>query len=117
MRDDAPIDVALMRELLRNLPTAAAYLAGPDLVFVFANQQYRRLVGWRELIGRPLREALSELAPDRLARVERVAQTGQPFLGRESEVWIRQHAQEPEQMFVDFAYQPVLDEAGGWPAC
>ena len=112
-RDDAHVDLALLHEMLRNLPTAAAYLAGPDLVFVFANEQYHRLVGGRELIGRPLREALSELDPDRLIRVERVAQTGQPFEGRESEVWIRQHGREPEQLFVDFAYQPVRDDAGG----
>jgi PAS domain S-box-containing protein len=112
-QDDGHVHVALMHEMLRNLPTAAAYVAGPDLVFLFANQEYRRLVGGRELVGRPLREALSELAPVRLDRVERVARTGQPFRGRESEVWISQHGQEPEQMFVDFAYQPVRDDAGG----
>ncbi len=111
--DEGRVDLALMHEMLRNLPTAAAYVAGPDLVFLFANQQYRRIVGGRELIGRPLREALSELAPERLDRVEQVARTGQPFEGRESEVWIRQHGQQPEQMFVDFAYQPVRDDAGG----
>jgi PAS domain S-box-containing protein len=112
-QDDGRVDLALMHEMLRNLPTAAAYVAGPDLVFVFANQEYRRIVGERELVGRPLREALSELAPERLDRVEQVAGTGQPFEGRESEVWIRQYGQEPEQMFVDFAYQPVRDDAGG----
>ncbi len=95
------------------MPTAAAYVAGPELVFLLANQEYRRMVGGRDLIGRPLREALPELAPVRLDRVERVARTGQPFEGHESEVWIRQHGQEPEQMFVDFAYQPVRDDAGG----
>jgi PAS domain S-box-containing protein len=111
--DEGRVDLALMHEMLRNLPTAAAYVAGPDLVFLLANEEYRRIVGGRELIGRPLREALSELAPVRLDRVERVARTGQPFEGRESEVWIRQHGHEPEQMFVDFAYQPVRDDAGG----
>jgi PAS domain S-box-containing protein len=111
--DEGHVDLALIHEMLRNLPMAAAYVAGPDLVFLLANQEYRRIVGGRELIGRPLREALPELAPVRLDRVERVARTGQPFEGRESEVWIRQHGQEPEQMFVDFAYQPVRDDAGG----
>jgi PAS domain S-box-containing protein len=111
--DEGRVDLALMHEMLRNMPTAAAYVAGPDLVFLLANQEYRRIVGGRELIGRPLREALSELAPVRLDRVERVARTGQPFEGRESEVWVRQHGHEPEQMFVDFAYQPVRDDAGG----
>jgi PAS domain S-box-containing protein len=111
--DDSHVDLALMYEMLRNMPTGAAYVAGPDLVFSLANQEYLRMVGGRELIGRPLREALSELEPTRLDQVERVARTGQPFEGRESEVWIRQHGLEPEQMFVDFAYQPVRDDAGG----
>jgi PAS domain S-box-containing protein len=110
--DDGQADVALMREILRNLPTGAAYVAGPNLVFLFANEVYSRIVGGRALIGLPLREALAELAPERLDRVEWVARTGQPFYGRESEVWIRQHGREPEQMFVDFAYQPVSDDAG-----
>jgi PAS domain S-box-containing protein len=111
-RDDGPVDVALLREILRNLPTSAAYVAGPELVFAFANEQYRRLVGGRPLIGLPLREALAELTPERLDRVEWVARTGQPLRGRESEVWIRQRGQKPEQLFVDFAYQPVHDDAG-----
>ena len=27
-------------------------------------------------------------------------------------MWVRGHGQEPEQLFVDFVYQPVRDEAG-----
>ncbi len=111
-RDEGPLDVTLMREILRNLPTAAAYLAGPDLVFLFANEQYSRLVGGRPLLGLPLREALAELSSERLTRVEQVARTGRALRGRESEVWIRQHGREPEQLFVDFAYQPLSDESG-----
>ncbi len=102
-----------MRDILGNLPTGAAYVVGPDLVFMFANQEYERMVGERALVGRPLREALAELAPERLDRVERAARTGQLFEGRESEVWIRQYGRDPEQLFVDFAYQPVTDDAGG----
>src|SRR5580658_7807771 len=111
-RDDGPADVALMREILRNLPAGAAYVAGPDLVFVFANEEYGRVTGGRPLIGLPLRETLAALAPEGLDRVEEVARTGQAFYGRESEVWIRQQGREPEQMFVDFAYQPVTGDAG-----
>jgi PAS domain S-box-containing protein len=112
-REEEPVDLELMREMLQHLPTAAAYVAGRDLVFKFANQEYRRIVGGRELTGRPLREALPELPLARLARVEEVARTGRPVEGRESEVWVRQHGREPEQMFVDYAYQPVRDDAGG----
>ncbi len=103
---------AIVRELLLTLPAAVAYVSGPDLVYEFANEEYRQIVGGRDLIGVPLREALPELAPERLEAVVQVAQTGEPLRGRESEVWIRRHGQEPEQLFVDFVYQPVRDDAG-----
>ncbi|HTT54431.1 MAG TPA: SpoIIE family protein phosphatase [Streptosporangiaceae bacterium] len=100
------------RELLLSLPAAVAYVSGPDLVYEFANEEYQQLVGGRDLIGRPLREALPELAPERLEAVLRVARTGEPFQDRESELWLRRHGRAPEQLFVELAYQPVRDDAG-----
>src|SRR5262245_9923916 len=112
-RGDSHSGLALRSELLLSLPVAVAYVAGPDLIFEFANDEYRRYVGGRDLIGLPLSVALPELPRERLATVARVRQQGQPFQGRDSEVWIRRHGQEPEQMFVDFVFQPVPDDAGG----
>lgn len=105
--------LALLSDLLQSMPGSVAYVTGPDLVFQFANDEYRRIVGARDLIGRRLREALPEVAPERLAAVERVAKEGCRLAGQESEVWIRRGGEEPEQMFVDFVYQPVPDDAGG----
>ncbi|HEX9030402.1 MAG TPA: PAS domain S-box protein, partial [Streptosporangiaceae bacterium] len=105
--------MALRRELLLSLPAAVAYVAGPELVFEFANEEFRRVVGCRELIGRPLREALAGLPRERLDQVEQVASSGQPLRGSEAELWNRRSGQEPEQLFVDFVYQPVADETGG----
>jgi PAS domain S-box-containing protein len=94
------------------LPVAAAYVRGPDLVFEFANEEYQRIVNRRDLIGLPMREAIDELTPDRLKVIEDVTRTGQPSHGLESEIWVREPGHEPEQIFVDFAHQPVKDEAG-----
>src|SRR5262249_44992588 len=112
-RDDSRSGLALRSELLLSLPVGVAYVAGPDLTFEFANDEYRRYVGWRDLIGLPLGVALPELSRERLEVVARVGQQGQPFQDRDSEVWIRRHGQEPEQMFVDLIYQPVPDDVGG----
>jgi len=101
-----------MRELLVHLPAAVAYLGGPELVYEFANDAYSQIVGGRDLIGLPLREALPDLARERLENIFRVARTGQPFREHESEVWIRRHGEEPEQLFVDVVHQPVRDDAG-----
>jgi PAS domain S-box-containing protein len=105
--------LALMRWLLQSLPAAVAYVAGPDLVFEFANDEYRRIAGGRELIGLPLREALADLPRETAEMVEQVACTGEPARGVESEVWIRRPGQEPEQLFVDVVHQAVRGGAGG----
>jgi len=102
---------ALLREILLRLPAAVAYVAGPDLVFEFANDQYRRYAGGRDLIGLPLRD-VPELAGQRRAMAERAAQGGQVLTDRESEVWVQTPGHEPEKIFADIACQPVRDEAG-----
>ena len=58
-----PRELALMHDLLLRLPAGVAYVAGPDLVFEFANEEFRKTVGGHDLIGVPLREALPEQAP------------------------------------------------------
>ena len=110
---DGPAELVLMHDLLLRLPAGVAYVAGPDLVFEFANKEFRMAVGGHDLIGVPLRKALPEQAREHLELVESVARTGEPRRGRESEVWVRGPGQEPEQLFVDYIYQPVRDESGG----
>lgn len=105
-------EFTLIHDLLLRLPAAVAYVSGPRLAFEFANEEYQRIVSGRELIGRTLREAIPELGPERLQVIERVARTGQPSADLESEVRIRRPGHEPEQLFIDFAYRPVKDEAG-----
>ena len=108
-----PAELGLMHDLLLRLPAGVAYVAGPDLAFEFANEEFRKMAGGRDLNGVPLREALPERAREHLDLIEKVARTGEPSRGRESEVWIGGCGQEPERLFVDFSYQPVRDEAGG----
>ncbi len=102
---------ALLRELLRQLPAAVAYVAGPDLIFEFANDQYRRYAGGRDLTGLALRD-VPELAGQRREMAERAARGGQVLTDRESEVWVQAPGREPEQVFADIVCQPVRDTAG-----
>jgi PAS domain S-box-containing protein len=91
-----------------------AYLAGPDLVFEFANDAYRRLVGRQDLSGRPVEEALPELAAQgRAELITAVMESGQPFQGYETELLIpRGRGSAPEQVFVECLYQPVRGADG-----
>jgi PAS domain S-box-containing protein len=101
-----------MRELLASLPAAVAYLSAPDLVIEFANDACFRLAGDRDLLGRPLPEALPELAEQDAARViGQIMQTGKPVSGSEARVRFCRRGR-TEERFVDYAYQPVRDAGG-----
>ena len=49
-------------EMFRQAPAFMAMLRGPDHVFERTNQQYQELIGNRDVLGKPLREALPEAA-------------------------------------------------------
>lgn len=103
----------MMRQLLVSLPAAVAYVAGPDLVFEFANEDYRRAVGLRNLVGKPYREALPEVVGQpRFEALRRVVRTGEPYRSHEDELWVRRGGPQPELIYVDSVYQPVRDETG-----
>ena len=102
-----------MQELVASLPAAVAYLSGPDLVIHFANDACFHLVGDRELLGRPLSEALPELAEQGAAEIlARIMETGEPVRGNKAGVLIHRHGQ-AEQRFVDYVYQPVRATGDG----
>ena len=104
----------MLHELFTGLPVPAAYVAGPDLVFEFANDAYRQLVGREDLTGRTVCEALPDLAAQgRAELIGAVLESGQPFQGYETELFVRRDAASvPEQIFVECLYQPVRGADG-----
>lgn len=105
---------ARLRDVFSQAPAFMAVLNGEDLVFEYANAAYYQLVGHRELIGRPLWEALPEVRgqgfEDLLANV---LATGEPFIGREIPVVVTPTpGGEPGRKFVDLVYYPIVDETG-----
>src|SRR5262245_27299249 len=108
--DTAPDGLALMRELLTSLPAAVAHLSGPDLIIDFANEACLRLISDRDLLGRPLAEALPEMA-DGMDILHKIMKTGEAVRG--SEAMVRFSSQEDaEQLFLDYVCQPVRDADG-----
>src|SRR5271168_1065812 len=97
-----------LRELLASLPAALAYLAGPDLVFEFASDNYRQAVGGRDLIGRPYHEAIPEIARGpRFTALHEVLQTGETRYARGEQAVVRRPGAEPEPRYLDSVYLPV----------
>jgi PAS domain S-box-containing protein len=102
-----------MRDMLASLPVAMAYLAGRDHVFEFVNEEFRQLIGGRDVLGLSVREALPELAGlGRFELMDNVLQSGQPVRGHETELSLSRFGGQPEPVFVDFIYQPVRDAKG-----
>lgn len=103
-----------IEEAFRVSPSFLCLLRGPDHVFELANEAYQRLVGDRELIGRPLREALPDVAEQGFVELlDRALRTGEPFHGREVPVRLTRTAGDaPEERYVDFMYQALTDAAG-----
>ncbi|WP_442919098.1 PAS domain S-box protein [Methylobacterium sp. Leaf118] len=106
------------RERLTHLfalsPNFVAVLTGPDHVVEFANPAYRRLVADRDILGRPVREALPEVEGQGFfERLDAVFRTGEGFTAHAAPVvLLREPGAAPEPRFLDFAYQPMRDAAG-----
>ncbi len=101
-------ELAGLRDLLDNLLAAVAYLAGEDLVVEFANDEFRQLLGGREVLGKPICDAVPELAGQGLLdMLRRVSKSGQPVRDHEAEFWLRRHGKTAEQVFLDYVCQPV----------
>ena len=70
--------------LFTQAPALICVLRGSDLVFDLVNPLYQSLFPKRELLGRPIREALPELEGQGLFELlERVYATGEPFTDKE----------------------------------
>ncbi len=68
-------------DLLMNAPASVAILSGPDLIFEFANPQYRKLLGIDHNIdGKPLLEVAPDIAPALLETIKKAAFQGERFV-------------------------------------
>ncbi len=102
------------RRLFAQAPGFMCFLRGPEYVVELSNQAYDQLVGHRDLLERPLRAALPEIADQGFFELlDRVYATGEPFVGRGLPVLLQRQADSTlEERFVDFVYQPIFDPSG-----
>ena len=106
------------REYLRNLfeqaPGFMAVLREPGHIFTIANKAYREMVGREELIGKPVREALPDVAGQGFYELlDDVYTTGEPYKATAARILFRRTPEAPPQeRYLDFVYQPIRDAAG-----
>lgn len=108
------IEAGRLRALFAQAPGFMAVLRGPDHVFDLANSAFMQIIGDREILEKPIREALPELEGQGFFELlDQVFTSAKPFHAREARVLIQTAPGAPAtERFVDFIYQPVI-EAGG----
>jgi PAS domain S-box-containing protein len=107
-------DADRQRRLFEQAPGFITTLAGPEHVFEFANAAYRRLFGDRDFVGKTAREAFPELVGQNFFEtLDKVFASGQRFVADHVPIRLQSPGESsPTERFLDFIYEPVIDEAG-----
>ncbi|MDB5135570.1 MAG: hypothetical protein JWP37_2173 [Mucilaginibacter sp.] len=95
-------------------PAGICILDGPELVFELINPLYQQLFPGRELLGKPLLEAVPEVKGAPIWEVlQGVLATGKTFEGSEMIIPLARTDNGPvEDRYFNFIYQARLNEAG-----
>jgi PAS domain S-box-containing protein len=107
-------EVARLGALFQAAPGFLAVMLGPDHVFELVNPAYRQLIGHRDAVGRPVREAVPEVEGQGFFELlDEVYRTGKPFTGSELRMQLQREPSGPlEEHYFDFAYQAMRDSEG-----
>ncbi|QIR39238.1 PAS domain-containing protein [Tolypothrix sp. PCC 7910] len=114
-RLEAETERKRLYDILMQLPAMIAIVTGSEHIFEFANPTYLRLTGRTpDIIGKPIREVLPETEGQiYFAQLDRVYQTGEPFIQGESPVyWDNNGDGVLEEAFFNCVF-PALRDAEG----
>jgi two-component sensor histidine kinase len=103
-----------LAQMFEEAPGFIAVLGGPTHQFELVNASYRRLIGSRDVIGRPIRDALPDLTGQGFYELlDQVYATGKTYVGRRAPVALQASAGAPPvDTYLDFVYQPIVDDRG-----
>lgn len=103
-----------LRQLFAQAPGFVCFLRGPEHIFELVNEAYQQLTGYRQLLGRAVRDGLPELAGQAfIGLLDQVYRTGEPYIGRGMRALLQRRPDvEPEEVYVDFVFQPIIERDG-----
>lgn len=104
----------LLKTLFEKSLGAVAVVEGPNYIITYANEEYKQLIGHRDIINRPVHDALPEIAAQGyLPLLEEVYATGKPHIGKAVEVTLQRVPHGGfENRIVDFVYHPIFKGDG-----
>ncbi|HEX5973256.1 MAG TPA: PAS domain S-box protein, partial [Gemmatimonadaceae bacterium] len=100
-----------LNAMFESAPAFIAWTRGSNHVIQGANRAFRQLVGFRDIVGKPVADALPEVGTSGLlAEVDRVVASGEPFIANGMPMRLqRDPDDEPEERFLNFVYQPLYE--------
>ncbi|PZP47878.1 MAG: hybrid sensor histidine kinase/response regulator [Azospirillum brasilense] len=103
-----------LAELFAQAPSFMALLRGPEHRFELANGSYLKLIGHREVLGKPIAEALPDAAAQGyLALLDHVFRTGETYFASGASYAVQaEPGAATDQRYLDFVYQPIRDRQG-----
>jgi len=103
-----------LESLFMQAPAGICLLQGPQHVYALANARYLELIRGRDVVGKPIREALPELEGQGIYELlDHVYASGEPYLGDEVRLEIlRRGSNELEVAYFNFIYAPIRDAVG-----
>jgi PAS domain S-box-containing protein len=102
-----------LHEAFRQIPALVGITRGPDHVFEFVSHGVERVLAGQDILGRPGRAALPELAAQGFFDiVDSVLRTGEPFVGRAVEATLPDGRGGTVTRYFDYVYQPLVGADG-----
>ncbi|MFZ3584826.1 PAS domain-containing protein, partial [Loktanella sp. DJP18] len=95
---------ARLHQMFDQAPGFMAMLRSPGHIFDLTNAAYMQLIGHRDVIGKPVRQALPEIEGQGFYELlDKVYTSGEPYIGSALSVLLQRTPEAtPEERFVDF---------------
>jgi signal transduction histidine kinase len=108
------LEVSRLAALFELAPGFLAVLRGPQHVFELINPAYSQLIGHRDVLGKPLLEAMPEIRGQVFAELlDGVYRSGEPFVGSELRMYLQREPEAAlEEHYFNFVYQAMRDAEG-----
>ena len=108
------VERARLAQVFQRAPSFIVAFRGPDQVYEFVNEAYYQVIGHRDVLGKPLLEAVPEIRGQGFKELlERVRQTGEPWVGREAPVLLERTPGQPlETRYLDMVFQALVEADG-----
>ncbi|MEX0720762.1 MAG: PAS domain S-box protein [Balneolaceae bacterium] len=102
----------MLSDVFQEAPSFMCILEGSNHVVTRVNEYYIDLIGHRDVVGKPVHEALPEVKDQGFIKLlDQVFQTGNAFTGTDMKIEFKQNGNTVERI-IDFVYQPIKNSQG-----